>query len=486
MACTPSPTETLFSTEVVTSQSTQSSTTTTVTTISGTTAVSTQTTCLVSIVSNLPCSSEGLITVTSTAPDTVSTITNQVVVTVPVTLTNSVPTQTLFSTCPSQGPSQPPPNGNTITTPDPVTTPPTSPANPPPTTTPDTTSLATTSSPGLSASLSTPDPSTITSASSMTIDGQVTVQFVTITSTPPASTFFVSPSSSPTLNMDNGPTGSSSSSNVAPIAGGVVGGFLGLFAIVGVIWFFLRRRRKAWDDIFEREKRYDLNDDELPANVEPAPYRYGLVGGSHSHSPSLTPPASPTMRNSGLDRQSRAASFAGASVHSRDSMSPQLIGLDSVPGLSPNTSSSSQPWRQGRTPSGASDMPLLAVRPSSHSGPSSPSGGEQSTVPTSPGSPHSIRQPPSAYYLANATDADTQVSRSRHASMSSPVASGSEITMIPLKDRRRRASAPMPQDVIVHTDGGRLAAGSPRPTSPRPGPSEASELVDAPPAYSKR
>ncbi|KAG5650612.1 hypothetical protein H0H81_011660 [Sphagnurus paluster] len=96
---------------------------------------------------------------------------------------------------------------------------------------------------------------------------------------------------------------STSTSDVGPIVGGAVGGFFGLLAIVALVWFILKRRRR-WDDIFDKE------DDEIIAtgarragrfsldvDAEPKPYQYGLVGQGAAPS-AISPPNSPPARPS--------------------------------------------------------------------------------------------------------------------------------------------------------------------------------------------
>jgi nitrate reductase gamma subunit len=50
--------------------------------------------------------------------------------------------------------------------------------------------------------------------------------------------------------------GTAAKSNTGAIAGGVVGGVLGLLLLIGLIWFFLRRRNKQRDEaIAEKQNR---------------------------------------------------------------------------------------------------------------------------------------------------------------------------------------------------------------------------------------
>jgi hypothetical protein len=150
-----------------------------------------------------------------------------------------------------------------------------------------------------SASVTTPPPSVITSESSTTLpNGDVSVVTRTSISTVPPSTHYVGPT--PGTQSDNTPS-SNNTANLGAIIGGSVGGFFGLIAIAVGIWFINKRRRR-WDDIFEK----DLNNDpflggggstnlthgssahsgksrgrfSLGPDLDsgPKPYQYGLVG----------------------------------------------------------------------------------------------------------------------------------------------------------------------------------------------------------------
>ncbi|KAF8559859.1 hypothetical protein OG21DRAFT_1503081 [Imleria badia] len=134
-----------------------------------------------------------------------------IVVTVPVT--EAQPTQTLFAPCPS---------GETTSSP--LQTSAQSSTN-----TPVTTSVLVEI---------TPPPSTVVAASSTTLaNGSVVQTVVTMVTTLPPSSVYVATTSlaSPTLQSDSS---QGSGTNVAPIVGGVLGGFLGLVAVVGSLWWF--------------------------------------------------------------------------------------------------------------------------------------------------------------------------------------------------------------------------------------------------------
>jgi hypothetical protein len=61
----------------------------------------------------------------------------------------------------------------------------------------------------------------------------------TITTTPPPSTIYVSPSGAPTGQVAQDNNVSSSGSHIGPIVGGVLAGFFGLLGIVLIVWFIM-------------------------------------------------------------------------------------------------------------------------------------------------------------------------------------------------------------------------------------------------------
>ncbi|PBK78796.1 hypothetical protein ARMSODRAFT_1078278 [Armillaria solidipes] len=194
----------------------------------------------------------------------------------------------------------------TVCSPLDTTTPPGTTTTPTSTTTTTSTTPITTSTTSTSTStfvtVSTPPPTVITSETSMTLaGGEVTVSVVTLTSTLPVTTV----TSAAAVSTSTGAASSGSSSNIGAIVGGVVGGVCGLALLALIIWFVLKRR-KRWDDIFD-----DL-DDQVAANtgtggndrfslgrdldVEPKPYEYGTVGGNtHPSLNGVSPPQSPPM-----------------------------------------------------------------------------------------------------------------------------------------------------------------------------------------------
>ncbi|KAH7889493.1 hypothetical protein F5I97DRAFT_538848 [Phlebopus sp. FC_14] len=195
---------------------------------------------------------------------------------------------------------------------------------------------------------STPPPSTLVEASSATLaDGSVVQTVVTFVSTLPATSVY-EPSMvpNPTLQADGS---GGSGTNVAPIVGGVLGGFLGIIAIVGSLWWLCRKRR-SWDDIFGREAFQDEDPyatpipvrrardrSKLDLSVEPKPYQYGLVGRVVAPVASGSPPGSPRP-SLALNRPSLAI------AHGRDALMSSGPLVQATPGKSsrPSTAGSMQ------------------------------------------------------------------------------------------------------------------------------------------------
>ncbi|KAJ8088200.1 hypothetical protein AAF712_005904 [Marasmius tenuissimus] len=176
-------------------------------------------------------------------------------------------------------------------------------------------------------------PSTITSQSETTLaNGQVSTVVKTITTNMPNSPAVTSPSSTPDTQQNDDRSGDTSES-LGPIIGGTVGGFFGLLFIALAIWLFINRRRKRWDDVFDKTTEeygrmgdpgtsmassgksrgrfslgQDLEDEPAPG---PRPYHYGLIGQSLS---SKNNNANTTMQQSNtspppmMSRPSTAAS----------------------------------------------------------------------------------------------------------------------------------------------------------------------------------
>lgn len=314
MSCTPSATATEYATITTFTTSTSLSQSVvnnqdTLTTIVQQTCVATGT---LSGSNSTGCLSSAAVTQVNTIGGGAVTTQVPIIVTVPVTQTQ--PTNTLFATC-SDGstPSQTTSHGSTTSQ----------------------TSSSSTPSPVTTSVLvvTTPAPSIITQSSSTTLsNGDVVATVVTTTSTLPASSVYVpSVISSPTVTSTQ--SGSGSGTDIAPIVGGVLGGFVGLIAIVSVLWYLCRRRR-SWDDIFDREAiedeefdtpvavRRDRDRSMLDLGAEPKPYQYGLVG-------HVTPPP-----GSSSPPSSHHPSFSASvtSTHSRNTSVTPLLGISSAPG----------------------------------------------------------------------------------------------------------------------------------------------------------
>ncbi|KAG6864989.1 hypothetical protein C0991_005811 [Blastosporella zonata] len=183
-------------------------------------------------------------------------------------------------------------------------------------------------------------PSSISTTQSTSTQPNGSITILTITQTPsPTNTIA-------TDDHDN------SDPNIAAIVGGTVGGFFGLIAIVALIWFILRRR-KRWDDIFEKEEddfitagarggkrpgRFSLDVD-----PEPKPYQYGLVGHAlppTGSSPPTSPPIRPSVGSSNIN-------------HARNTSLTPLNPSNHTVSSRPSTGSSQQPLyppQQGYVP----------------------------------------------------------------------------------------------------------------------------------------
>ncbi|KAJ7143072.1 hypothetical protein C8R43DRAFT_1130871 [Mycena crocata] len=308
----------------------------------------------------------------------------------------------------------------------------------------------------------TPDPLTFTSTSQTTLsNGQVSVIVQTLTSTQQPSVVYVATDvPGPGQEAQNN-TDSSSSSHIGPIVGGVVGGFFLLLGVALAIWFVLKRRRR-WDDIFDKEdpsprspratKRFSLD-----TEIEPKPYQYGLVGQTRSPSVGISPPSSP--------------SALSASQHSRQHTLPplHLPSSASIPGPSattvssrPSTAGSMRPLRDPpvsghshnhTTSTGSSTSVHVAPAIPSHWGHHSPSPSAGQEYFERSGSPTSVRdhEPPRRLQLANAAEGDVGQSPPTPSPLLGPA-------MLDGKGRNVRLGSGGP-GVLVHTDAGPAPSG---------------------------
>ncbi|KAJ7585936.1 hypothetical protein C8J56DRAFT_1086096 [Mycena floridula] len=125
--------------------------------------------------------------------------------------------------------------------------------------------------------------------------------------------------------------------------------FSGLQLLFSWSGSYCKKRRKRWDDIFEKEddiqlpstgrKRFSLSAD------EPKPYQYGLVG-QPSSTPSHTyPPTSPSMNHRAL---STDLAYSGMVSDSNSNTNQAPLGaMETQPGLLPNSSVSATGSRPG-------------------------------------------------------------------------------------------------------------------------------------------
>ncbi|PIL33707.1 hypothetical protein GSI_04332 [Ganoderma sinense ZZ0214-1] len=243
MACTPTPTQTLF--EVLTTSTLSTSTSEIVTTIPPELSTILSTFCglaTVDVNGTTTCAStETSAIVTTISSEQVKTVESQVVLQIPVT--TSLPTSTLFSTCPSSPP----------------------PSSAPPPTQPQS------------------DKSIIISSITTTApNGSTIVTVITSTATIVPTWALI-----PTEASGNH-SSSDAQANLATIIGSTLGGFVGLLIIVFIGWSMWRKRNsiralhltdQMWSN--DRSALYGRRTDIDPSVIdgqEPKPYQYGIVG----------------------------------------------------------------------------------------------------------------------------------------------------------------------------------------------------------------
>ncbi|KAF7986601.1 hypothetical protein HWV62_26382 [Athelia sp. TMB] len=292
MACSPTPTATLFGVTTEFSETTTFSYSTSALPSTVTTIVVDN---CVAAANVTACNSTGVAERVSTIPG--EQVTYRVPYVATVTQTNKVATETLFASCSSSEPHS-------------------------------------TSSPASVDAPPSPVPHASAPASSTTVpahlaentaDGTVAITTVYKTSTPTPSVVFVTapPGSSTTVALQSNSGFNDTRSSIGPIIGGVIAGFLALVAIVGVAWFIIRKRH-AWRDIYGRDtpspetpsirpsskKRSSTRKSlDMLSELEPKPYQYGVVG-SLNRTPSLlshnlsimSAPLSPTQEYLGRRR----------------------------------------------------------------------------------------------------------------------------------------------------------------------------------------
>jgi len=373
-------------------------------------------------------------------------------------------------------------------------------------------------------SQSTPPPFIFYSQSSLTMpDGSVVVESITITSSLSPTIVYI-PTTRPTNQQD--PANGDHISTIAPIVGGVIGGFFGLLIIVAVIWFLLyvpsfyvylhsftfhRRRRQSY--IYEQDEteppRNTTNRKrrfELDVDTEPKPYQYGLVGQVNSSlinsppaSPTFAPPNNVNNHNNNLD---------ASHGRQRSSLTPLMLSPSTTPtpaqslpttaSSRPSTAGSAYPLRGGSSrPSTAGSGPNnqqqrpqsqldhldeFGVRPlssQSHTGGSSwsrqspqpppvvaphnwTSMAAASPPPEREGSPVSLKEPKRMLQIVNAPPSPTI-----------SIASTPDLHQFAEADLGEPPSSPLPppsrkRPIIVHQDAGSV---------------EPAVIVTAPPSY---
>ncbi|KAF8136667.1 hypothetical protein EV363DRAFT_747565 [Boletus edulis] len=429
MSCTPNPTATLYATITSFFPSTSYSQGT-ASNVQLTTAV--QQSCLAS--GTISGSSIGC--VSSTQVTEVNTVGNGGAAQVPIVVTASTigaqPTQTLFAPCPSGGGSS----------------------------SPSQTSAQSSTNSQLTTSVlvqSTPSPSTVVEASSTTLsDGSVVQTVVTVVTTPPPTSLYVPTSlASPTLQSD---ASQASGTNVTPIVGGVLGGFIGLIVVVGSLWWLCRKRR-PWDDIFEKD---ELQNDVawapvVPArrmrdsSAEPRPYQYGLVG-------HVIPPAA-------AGEPLRTSQHGSVSEHS--SRHSRYTSLSATPLLQNTQMGSSRPSTAGSILTVQTQPGPRVLSPSAEREPRSLSMASHSSN-TRPLLESRSTMASLNNWTPNMDELAVLEPRNRAGSPISPTErhvlqiindSPPSPTDTAIPDERRTSSGASP-DVIMHTDGGPVLEGS--------------------------
>ncbi|KIJ69199.1 hypothetical protein HYDPIDRAFT_105798 [Hydnomerulius pinastri MD-312] len=319
---------------------------------------------------------------------------------------------------------------------------------------------------------STPPPSTVVEATSTTLsDGSVVETIVTFVSTLPVTGVY-EPSTVPNPSLQSdAPQGSGT--DVAPIVGGVLGGFLGLIAIVGSLWWLCRRRR-SWDDIFEKEAfddedpwatpipvRRERDRSKLDLSAEPKPYQYGLVGHVVPPAASGSPPSSPRVSGS-LNRLSMP--------HSRNTSYSATPLLQATPGRAsrPSTAGSMQTVQTrsthramsaaSSTEMGPRSLSMLSTHSTSSTAPLIDTRASQTPVALNTWIPNTDML--AALDPVDRTGSPVIPTERRILQIANDGPPSPTTTIAPITHTK---IAPLPHAsgcVLVHTDGGRVAQGS--------------------------
>ncbi|KAJ7193881.1 hypothetical protein GGX14DRAFT_587998 [Mycena pura] len=270
-------------------------------------------------------------------------------------------------------------------------------------------------------------------------------------------------------------TDGSSSSHIGPIVGGVLAGFFGLLGIALIIWFIMKRRRR-WDDIFDQEyssrpsrttKRFSLDTD-----IEPKPYQYGLVGQTKSPSIGISPPNSPprtlqqlpphNLTPLTLPTSASTPGLSATTMSSRPSTAGSMRPLDPPPGSGsrPPPPTSLPSLTHNHSTSSESSTGVLSL-PSNwgHHSPS-PSADQAHMEPLRSGSPTSVHEYnymlQRRLQLANVGDDEVVPSPPTPtplAGAGSGTRAGAGPALLDGKGRHVRLGSGGP-GVLVHTDGG--------------------------------
>ncbi|KAI0350626.1 hypothetical protein OH77DRAFT_1060487 [Trametes cingulata] len=314
----------------------------------------------------------------------VDTVPVQVVLTIPVIL--SQPTQTLFAPCTTDGSG----DGDT-------TQPPSPPVSPPPQSQP-----TTFPSGPVIVSLSTPPPTVIVSEIASTrADGSVFITYMTSTSTLPPTPVFL-PTSLTGDNNNSNHNHDISNDDVGPIVGGVLGGFFGLIGLVALIWFIWRKRESLrdryggpsfpeYESTLASSRPRHAKGSSPPPGLEPKPYQYGLVGRppstpSHCSSPGTSPPPTRPQSFSALSAMTAYTSpIAPQNVstpnllHTTSPVSPTRPITPMTP-LSPMSFGQHRPSGSEASVGTAVSYPFPVLPPTPHDENGRPSAGEDESV----------------------------------------------------------------------------------------------------------
>lgn len=272
--------------------------------------------------------------------------------------------------------------------------------------------------------------------------------------------------------------------------------FFGLAALLALLWPFLKRR-KRWDDIFDKD------DDVIVADgagrfsvdgpdVEYNPYQYNPVGTSPTPYAYTSAPNSPPMSFNRALTPDRAYALAITGHHSHN------LSMSSGTGAMarPSTAGSTQPLAGGKASSHRQNQSITSTPSPRMSGNWNPPPGTYTAGTMTMYSEDATSS--SAYSQDNRSGSPMgpQGQRPLHiANLGSPTSPGSLVDVstpaqaqahqafqVDGKGRMLMTGDPQP---VVHTDGGSVDMGTPGPSAPTaatPGPGVGAP-TPAPPAY---